>query len=194
MNNYLNKLKHKINCLPESYANDILEDYKNYFYEGSESGKTEKELISELGDVEYIGNNIIAEYFIENSDRINGIKTYASAVNSVGTLGFGILNLMIMIPIVISALIVLASLYFTGAVLLVSPVFLIVHIINPQLPISFGTDIAIFKVAVVSAMSFVGIKILSGLNKIRPNILSWSFMYIVKSIKFKAIKFPDIIA
>ncbi len=32
MNNYLNKLKNKINCLPELYINDILEDYQNYFY------------------------------------------------------------------------------------------------------------------------------------------------------------------
>lgn len=194
MNNYLNKLKHKINCLPQSYANDILEDYQNYFYEGAESGKTEKELISELGDVEYIGNNIIAEYFIDNSDTINGIKTYASAVNSVGTLGFGMLNLMIMIPIVISVLIVLVSLYFAGAVFFVSPAFLITHIINPELPISFGTDIGIFKVLVVSAMTFLGVKILRISNKIRPNILSWSFIYIVKSIKFKAIKFPGILS
>lgn len=194
MNNYLDKLKKKINCLPESYVNDILEDYQNYFYEGEESGKSDQELISELGDVEYIGNNIIAEYFIENSNEINGIKTYANALNSVGTLGFGVINLIIMIPIVISALVVLASLYFAGAVLLVSPMFLIAHIANPELPISFGTDIGIFKAIIVLAMALVGVKLLVISNKIRPKMLRWSFVYIVKSIKFKVIKFEDTIS
>lgn len=165
-----------------------MEDYQNYFYEGVERGKSEQELIFELGNVECIGNNIIAEYFIEHSNEINGIKLYATALNSVGTLGFGLINLVIMIPIIVSVIIVLASLYFVGAVFLVSPVFLIVHIANPGLPISFGTDVWIFKAIIVLAIAFVGVKILTVSNKIRPNILSWSFMYIVKSIKFKVLK------
>lgn len=194
MNSYLDELKKKINCLPKSYTNDILEDYQNYFYEGAESGKSDQELISELGDVEYIGNNIIAEYFIENSNEINGIKTYTNALNSVGTLGFGIINLVIMIPIVISVLAVLASLYFAGAVFLLSPMFLVVHIANPQLPISFGTDIWVFKAIIVLALAFIGIKLLAISNKIRPKIFSWSFIYIVKSIKFKVINSADTIS
>lgn len=194
MNDYLNQLREKMSCLPPSYTSDILEDYQSYFYEGTERGKTEQELISELGDVDYIGNNIIAEYFIEHSNQINGIKTYASALNSVGTLGFGLINLVIMIPIVISALAVLASLYLAGAILLVSPLFLIVHIANPNLPISFGTDIGVLKAIMALAMAFVGIKILTVSNKIRSKILSWSFIYIVKSIKFKVIKFGNTIS
>lgn len=193
MNNYLDKLKYKINCLPESYVNDMLKDYQSYFYEGGESGKTEEEMILELGDVEYIGNNIIAEYFIENSNKINGIKTYSRALKAVGTLGIGVLNLIIMIPIIFSVLIALASLYFVGTVFVMSPVFLIIHVISPELPISFGTDIAIIKFIITSAMLMFGFIILRTSNRIRPKILRWSFLYIIKSIKFKAIKFEGII-
>lgn len=70
----------------------------------------------ELGDVEDISNQIIAEYFIENSNEINGIKRYSKALKAVMTLGVGTLNLMIILPIIFSVLIGLASLYFLGLV------------------------------------------------------------------------------
>lgn len=74
MNNYLDTLENKVKCLPELYSKDILNDYRSHFHEGALMGKTEDDIANELGDVDFIANNIIAEYYIENSNMIDDTK------------------------------------------------------------------------------------------------------------------------
>lgn len=135
----------------------------------------------------------MAKYFIENSNKINGITTYSKAIKAVIELGVGALNLMIMIPVILSVFAILASLYFSGIVFIISPVFLVAHIIDPRLPIYFGTDITAFKFIIVSLMVAFGLLIIKISNKFSSKICGWSFRYIIKSIKFKSIKLNDIV-
>ncbi|MBU3217720.1 DUF1700 domain-containing protein (plasmid) [Clostridium estertheticum] len=67
MNNYLDLLNNKMGNLPEGYKKEILKDYENHFQKGLLVGKTENNIACELGEVDLIAKNIVAEYYIEHS-------------------------------------------------------------------------------------------------------------------------------
>ncbi len=62
-NEYMRLLKEKLNQFDETLQRDILEDYMRHFAEGELAGRSEEELIQELGDID--------EMILELEDEIN---------------------------------------------------------------------------------------------------------------------------
>lgn len=183
-NRYLRDLESKIKCLPVTYVKEIVSDYKSHFYEGELMGKKDNEIAYELGDVDLIANSIIAEYYIENTNKVDDLKTFTRAVTSSLNAGFGMLNILTILFYIVCLIIIIPTLYFAGIVILLAPpVFLIVHLVYPDLPISFGTNILFLNIIITFMLSFMGYKSIRFLNKYSPKILRGSFGQIAKSIK-----------
>ena len=49
---YLNSLQEKLEKFGKELQEEIVEDYKQHFAEGEKQGRTEEEIIEELGNVE----------------------------------------------------------------------------------------------------------------------------------------------
>ena len=47
---YLDKLREKLEAFGRELQEEILEDYREHFAEGEKQGKSEEEIIDELGD------------------------------------------------------------------------------------------------------------------------------------------------
>lgn len=62
-NEYMRLLKEKLNQFDETLQREILEDYRRHFAEGELAGRTEEEIIQELGDID--------EMILELKDEIN---------------------------------------------------------------------------------------------------------------------------
>lgn len=187
MNDYLKLLNSKLKKLPEHYKKEILEDYKNHFKEGLLTGKNENDIISELGDIDYIVKNIIAEYYVENSEKVTNVKKILKAVSTVVNVGIGSLNLLLITPLIGSALVFIISLYILDLSLFITPLLLIINLMLPNLPIHFGTEILWLKIIFVLISVTIGYLLYKTLNKHSVKFFRWVFRYIIKSVKFQAI-------
>ncbi|MBX4266126.1 DUF1700 domain-containing protein [Clostridium estertheticum] len=187
MNNYLESLKDKIGNLPEGYKREILKDYENHFQEGLLVGKTENNIACELGEVDFIAKNIIAEYCIEHSEKVTAVKHTLKAIYAVKRVGVGTLNLLIGTPFVISIVVFVISLYILDVLLLLTPVFLILNLISPNLPINFGVNILMVKILIVLVFGVSGYLLYKILKKWSAKFFSWVFRYIIRSIKFQVL-------
>lgn len=65
---FLNKLKSKISILKDNEIEDILNEYAGYIDEKVNDGKTEKEAVKELGNVNEIANDLLDAYKLKNTD------------------------------------------------------------------------------------------------------------------------------
>lgn len=185
LNNYLNVLKDKIRNLPQSYSKEIIKDYENHFKEGLLAGKTEKDIIDELGDVDSIARNIISEYYIEHSQQINNEKNTSKVLPLIINVILGILNFLVIIPFVLCVVVFVILLYIIDFILLLMPVFFIVNLVAPSLPIHFGPEIMWLKFLLVLVYMVIGYYFYKVLKKFSPKFFNWVFRYIVRSFKFQ---------
>lgn len=58
---FLSALDDRLKCIPDDERREALEFYYSYFEDGSESGKSERQLIEELGSPADVASKIIAE-------------------------------------------------------------------------------------------------------------------------------------
>lgn len=192
MNNYLSILKNKIRSLPDGYRREILSDYENHFKEGLSYGKTEEDIIEELGDVDFIARNIIAEYYIDNYESVNSTKDIIKALSAVGKVGFNALNLLIVAPMIFCITLTIILTYVVDVLLILMPLFLIVSLIVPSLPISFGTDILWKKVLEALGCAGIGFIIYRSTSKRSARFFNWAFRYIIKSLKFEVFSLSNL--
>lgn len=111
---FLSKLKEAIKTLPPAERNDILNDYEEYFSNGMQDGKSEKEISASLGSPEQLGKELTAGYHVDTAWDSGTTGSFFRAFWAVISLGF--FNLLI----VAGPLIALASLLLAGWVVAVS--------------------------------------------------------------------------
>ena len=66
---FLNKLRKKIDILEEREIDDIISEYEGYIEEKVNRGLTEEEAVKELGDVNEIASDLLAAYKIKQKDN-----------------------------------------------------------------------------------------------------------------------------
>ncbi|WP_338631810.1 DUF1700 domain-containing protein [Clostridium baratii] len=180
---FFNELEKKISSLPKKYVKDILSDYKEYFEDGEIYGKKEQQIIEELGSTDRIAHSIMQEYYIENPKVIKDLNTFMKALKTLNFIGISSLGVLIGIPLVIAFVACYVSFYLLSFCCIITPLVLIIHLITPNLPISFGTDILWQKVIITCMFFIVGICIFKGLEKGRKKCFSYIFKLLTKTCK-----------
>ena len=103
---------------------------------------------------------------------------------SIIKLVMGIINILIVMPLALSLVFVVISLYLLDVALLIMPVALVLNLIMPQLPISFGTELLWVKILVSFASVGMGYYFYKLLRKYSIRFLEWLWIYMKKSITF----------
>lgn len=177
---FLKELEHNINSLPRNYVHDIINDYIEYFEDGTLDGKSENEIISELGNIKDLRDSILSEYYIENPSQIKNLSTFIKALKILKIIGFGIFNLLFGIPVIVSISLLYLSLYLLSFSLILIPIALIIHLLLPNLPINFGTHIIWQKFLITTFLFILGLILLIVLEKIRNKLFSYIFKFLIK--------------
>ena len=139
---YLSQLDDSLKCLPEQERREAVEFYYSYFEDAHESGKTDEQIIAELGPVSKIAAKIISQSNFEaksaaskeafnqansSSSVFKGVKGVLLAIGAVflglpGAVIIGIPVLAVLFSLLVTAIAVIFSL---GVVMIVVPVALI---------------------------------------------------------------------
>ncbi|QYZ78139.1 DUF1700 domain-containing protein [Methanofollis formosanus] len=121
---FLERLKSRLNSLPDDEVQEIVADYEEHFAAGVEAGRTEAAIAAALGDPDELGKQLLAASHIETAERTGSFSALCRA--ALATLGLGLFNFCIaLVPIVVVASIIFAifmtgvSLVFGGIVALV---------------------------------------------------------------------------
>ena len=77
---FLSELEKALSSLSEAERKDILRDMEEYFYEAMHRGRTEEEVLKELGDPKALSETIIAETKV---NRINVATTLYQKISAI---------------------------------------------------------------------------------------------------------------
>ncbi len=77
---FLNKLRKKIDVLEDKEIEDIISEYEGYIEEKVSRGLSEEEAIKELGDLNEIANDLLAAYKVKQKDS-NYLKKFINKVS-----------------------------------------------------------------------------------------------------------------
>ena len=109
-NEFLKILENGLKDFPQEELQDILYDYKEHFYNGEKEGKTEEEIINELGDPYVIVNQYRSGYVSPSanskeysSNRNNNINTNNNKDNTatkITKLIIFILGIIVLAPVI----------------------------------------------------------------------------------------------
>ena len=139
---YLSGLDQSLKCLPEQERREALEFYDSYFQDGYDNGKTDGQIIAELGPVQKVTARIIAQSNFEaksaasrqafqgaksSSAIFSGVKGVFLAIGAVllglpGAVMIGIPVLAVLFALLIT---VLSVIFALGVVMLVVPLVLV---------------------------------------------------------------------
>lgn len=155
-NEFLKILENGLKDFPQEELQDILYDYKEHFYNGEREGKTEEEIINELGDPYVIVNQYRSGYVSSStnskeysSNRNNARNNNINTNNNGDNTATKITKLIIFIL----AIIVLTPVIFGGGVGVLGVLFAIISI-----PFAFsigGIGLLISKLGI----NFIGISL-----------------------------------
>lgn len=122
---YIETLRYYLSSLPEDEQSELLRDYEAHFVHGLQQGRTEAEIISELGNPAELAREAIGSDFLPPPPKPRARPDMARLI-SVSILLF-FLNIMFAIPIIASIWAVFISLCATAVACLLSPVALILE-------------------------------------------------------------------
>ena len=117
---FLNTIERCLGSLRYEEKKDILYDYEEHFRIGNENGKTEEEIAQALGDPRSIAKNYAANYTLEKAKSDPSSRNILEALFAGLSLGF--LNLIIVLPIFISFVAVVFSLFAAAFAIIISGV------------------------------------------------------------------------
>lgn len=144
--NFLKKLDELLAKVPEEDRKEMLYDYEEHFSFGLANGKTEAEIVSELGDPYVIARDLLADYrqmkmakpeMVEPENIMNQYhqmdqkkvnasrkQTSTSTVSStLAAIGLGFFNLIFVLGPVLGLFGAYIGLWAAALVLLISPLF-----------------------------------------------------------------------
>jgi uncharacterized membrane protein len=124
---FMARLKRGLVGMPTSAAADILSDYETQFEDGKAAGRSEAEVAQALGDPGRLARELKAEAGIRRWNQEQNPSAAAGAVFAV--LGLGAIDILILLPILMSVIGVLFGFYMAalglfiggGAVMIAGP-------------------------------------------------------------------------
>ena len=112
---FLNRLREGLRDMPAGAADDIIADYEAHFAEGEAAGRTEAEVAAALGDPGRLARELKAEAGLKQWEARRNPSAAANAVFAV--LGLGAIDVLILLPILLSIAGTLFAFAIVGVVL-----------------------------------------------------------------------------
>jgi uncharacterized membrane protein len=109
---FMARLKRGLVGMPTSSAADILSDYETHFEDGKAAGRSEAEVAQALGDPDRLARELKAEAGIRRWTQEQNPSAAAGAVFAV--LGLGAIDILILLPILMSVIGVLFGFYMAA--------------------------------------------------------------------------------
>lgn len=138
---FLEQLSGHLKRLSEEERNDILYDYKEHFQFGIEEGKTEGQIVRELGSPRVIAKEILA------SARLDEMEKDPSATNisrvMMAAIGLSLFNLIIVIGPLVAVAGVLLGLWISSIGFILSPILAAIKMVIMQSFIPFDMFMSI---------------------------------------------------
>ncbi|WML46451.1 HAAS domain-containing protein [Neobacillus sp. PS3-40] len=128
---FLKQLDSSLNRLSTAERQDILQDYKEHFDIGLESGKTEEQIASSLGSPTQIAKELLAEYHLEK------VEAKANSVNIIravwAAIGLSFFNLVIVLGPFIGLVGVIFAGWVVGIAFICTPLLVLISaVMNPE--------------------------------------------------------------
>ncbi|MDT0049146.1 DUF1700 domain-containing protein [Listeria cossartiae subsp. cayugensis] len=168
---FLNELNQRLELLDPKERRELLSDYQEHFRNGIDAGKSEEQIVFDLGTPEEIATDILsernireeqveAEYYYVPRKNQNANRSVSKQI----LIGVGLffLDICLIIPIMVSLWSLVISLWATVGSFLLSPVLLGVMLL-------FGADFEFYQMFVSIGLVGLGLMLLfvaSALTKV----------------------------
>ncbi|MGD6877732.1 DUF1700 domain-containing protein [Bacillus infantis] len=118
-NEFLARLEKLLGKVPEYDRREMLYDYEEHFEIGLANGRTEREIMEELGDPHVIARDLLADYRIVKAEKTQSVTNICQAATAAVSLSF--FNLVFILGPLIGLAGVYISLCAVALVLTLSP-------------------------------------------------------------------------
>ncbi|MBC2328770.1 DUF1700 domain-containing protein [Listeria swaminathanii] len=168
---FLNELNQRLELLDPKERRELLSDYQEHFRNGIEAGKSEEQIVFDLGTPEEIAADILSERNIREEHveaeyyyvpRKNQNENRSVSKQILIGVGLFFLDICLIIPIMVSLWSLVISLWATVGSFLLSPVLLGVMLL-------FGADFEFYQMFVSIGLVGLGLMLLfvaSALTKV----------------------------
>ncbi|WP_269530774.1 DUF1700 domain-containing protein [Chitinimonas sp. BJYL2] len=112
---FLNTLKHELRVMDAQECKEILADYEEYFRDALAAGRTEEDVARSLGAPRQLARELRAEARIKDWEESRSPGSFARMF--VAVVGLGLVNLMLLIPLLLVAGLLLG--FFAGGLSMV---------------------------------------------------------------------------
>ncbi len=157
-NEFISELDNSLKGMSIDDKREIIYDYEEYFRAGKEHGKSEEEIAQALGDPK-----VIARQFIVKN---NYAKTSNAASIALKSIGVGFINIVLILPLLLSALCVVFSLAVSAAAIAVSLVVVYISLL-----------ISFYACAAGLTLGGVGIVLAIFLRPVLPDFITIDLNY-----------------
>jgi uncharacterized membrane protein len=160
---FLNELDRLLREIPKKERQEILSDFKEHFTIGFNEGKTEEEIIRELGDPKVIAEEARSDYEATKSERPQPVANATRCI--LAGIGMIFFNLVVVLGPLVGIFSIYLSFCIVSAVFIVSPLLSIGTLFD-----SGGTP---FLFAFFSSLILCGAGILLGIAMIFIGKFLW---------------------
>lgn len=165
---FLARLRSGLGGLPAATRDDILADYEAHFTDGQAAGRSEAEVAAALGDPVRLARELKAEAGLRRWEEERSPRAAASAI--VAVLGLGAIDLLILLPILLTVIPTLVGLFIGaigvfigGCVALTAGPFVPGTPGGPMTSVLVGLGLMIGSIAVTSLLTLVTIGLVNAL-------------------------------
>ncbi|CAM4364600.1 hypothetical protein BAMA_15890 [Bacillus manliponensis] len=146
---FLEQLSGHLKRLSEEERNDILYDYKEHFQFGIEEGKTEEQIVRELGSPRIIAKEILALSRLDEMEKDPSATNISRVV--MAAVGLSLFNLIIVIGPLVAIAGVLLALWISSIAFILSPILAAIKMMVLQsfIPFDLFASIALLGIGLL---------------------------------------------
>lgn len=172
---FLNELKLKLNKLPKQDQEEIIQDYKEYFYNAQIDGKEEVEVVTSLGSPTKLAKELVATYYIDEVEKKATVKNILHAVWA--TVGLGFLNLIFILGPFIGVAAIVLGLWLSAIAFVLSPLLML---INPLVTTAAFSLFNFFNAIILAGL---GILLGVGMYYCTKKLIKWTVRYLKYNVE-----------
>lgn len=173
---FIKKLNGSLKRLPVDERQDILQDFEEHFFIGTQEGKTEEEVSLSLGSPVQIGKEMLAEYHLEKVDMKASTGNIFRALWAVAGLSF--FNLVIVLGPLLGLMAILFAGWVIGISFIASPLLVLVDSVFQS------ASFDVLNLFISIALAGFGLLILTGMFKTTQWLTTMFIRYLHYNVQF----------